>query len=104
MRAIAIVGLALAFGADVPVATAQTEQAVHHYHHLYPPHHVVHHHYAAAPVPATVVTAPVAPPQVAPLGLALPHIAPYPDGKGDEDGLSDDENNCNKGCVGGAPD
>ena len=53
--------------------------------------------------PAPVVAAPPAP-QAAPFGLALPHIAPYPDNKGDEDGLSDDVDNCNKGCVGGAPD
>jgi hypothetical protein len=52
---------------------------------------------------APVVAAPPAP-QAAPFGLALPHIAPYPDNKGDEDGLSDDTDNCNKGCVGGAPD
>ena len=41
----------------------------------------------------------------APFGLALPHIAPYPDGKGDEDGLSEDPNDCNKGCIdGNTPD
>ncbi len=86
-------------------ASAQTEQpAVHQYHHIYHPHHAVHHHhYAAAPAPAAepapVVTAPA--PQAGPLGLALPHIAPYPDGKGDEDGLSEDEDDCNKGCIDG---
>jgi hypothetical protein len=90
-------------------AYAETEQPApyHHYHvhHYVGPHHTVHHHYVAhepAPVAAPVVTA--QPPQAAPFGLSLPHIAPYPDGKGDEDGLSNDEDNCNKGCVGGAPD
>jgi hypothetical protein len=107
LRSVAIVGIALAIGTSAPVAIAQTEQpTVHHYHHIYPHHAVHHHHYVAvpAPGPATVVTAPVVAPQAGPFGLALPHIAPYPDGKGDEDGLSDDEDNCNKGCVGGAPD
>jgi hypothetical protein len=86
-------------------ASAQTEQpAVHQDHHIYQPHHAVHHHhYAAAPAqaaePAPVVTAPA--PQAGPFGLALPHIAPYPDGKGDEDGLSEDEDDCNKGCIDG---
>jgi hypothetical protein len=40
-------------------------------------------------------------PQAAPFGLSLPHIAPYPDGKGDEDGMSEDEDDCNKGCIDG---
>jgi hypothetical protein len=31
----------------------------------------------------------------------LPRIAPYPDNKGDEDGLSEDQNDCNKGCIDG---
>jgi hypothetical protein len=37
--------------------------------------------------------------------LAFPHIAPDPDNKGDGDGLSEDQNDCNKGCVdGNTPD
>jgi hypothetical protein len=89
-------------------AYAQTEPTVHHhYHHTYPPHPTVHHHYVArGPVmaPAPVVEAPP-PPQAAPFGLALPHIAPYPDNKGDEDGLSEDQDDCNKGCIdGNTPD
>ncbi len=47
--------------------------------------------------PAGVVAAP----QAAPFGLALPHIAPYPNNKGDEDGLSEDQDDCNKGCIDG---
>jgi len=105
-----IVALALATVLSGPFAAyAQTEQSTvhHHVHHYYPPHHTVHHHYVAhgptmAPVPATAAMAPA--PQAAPFGLSLPHIAPYPDNKGDEDGLSDDFDNCNKGCIGGAPD
>jgi hypothetical protein len=88
-------------------AYAQSEQpTVHrHYHHYYPPHHAVHHHYAAHnPAPAVggsspVVTAPA--PQTPAFGLSLPQIAPYPNDKGDEDGLSEDEDDCNKGCIDG---
>ena len=88
-------------------AYAQTEQpTVHHHHHHYAPHHTVHHHYVAhgpAMAPAPVVAPPA--PQAAPFGLALPHIAPYPDNKGDEDGLSEDPDDCNKGCIdGNTPD
>jgi hypothetical protein len=85
-------------------ALAQTEQPVvdHHSIHHYPPHHIVHHHYVAhgdGPVAAPVVMAPA--PQAAPFGLALPHIAPFPNNKGDEDGLSEDPDDCNKGCIDG---
>ena len=52
----------------------------------------------AQPWPAGVVAAPQ---QAAPFGLALPHIAPYPNNKGDEDGLSEDQDDCNKGCIDG---
>jgi hypothetical protein len=100
----ATIALALAVALSGSLAAhAQTEQPnVHHHTHHYAPHQTVHHHTVAhGPVmaPAPVVAAPAAP-----FGLALPHIAPYPDNKGDEDGLSDDPDNCNKGCVGGAPD
>jgi hypothetical protein len=88
-------------------ALAQSEPPTvhHHYHHHYVPHHATHHHYVASPAPtgAPVVVAP--PPQTSPLGLAWPHIAPYPDGRGDEDGLSEDTDDCNKGCIdGNTPD
>jgi hypothetical protein len=80
-------------------AYAQTEPTVHHhYQHTYPPHHSVHHHYAAHGLgagPAPTVEAPAAS-HAEPFGLALPHIAPYPDNKGDEDALSEDPNDCNK--------
>jgi hypothetical protein len=87
-------------------AYAQTEQPNVHHHYHYAPHHTVHHHYVAhgpAMAPAGVVVAPPAP-QAAPFGLALPHIAPYPDNRGDEDGLSEDGNDCNKGCIDGNQD
>jgi hypothetical protein len=98
----ATIALALAVALSGSLAAhAQTEQpTVHHHTHHYAPHHTVRHHYVAQPpamAPAPVVVAP----QAAPFGLALPHIAPYPDNKGDEDGLSDDTDNCNKGCIDG---
>jgi hypothetical protein len=92
-------------------AYAQTEQPTpyHHYHvHRFQgPHHTVHHHFVAhnpavAPAPAATIAAPQASPF---FGFAVPHIAPYADGKGDEDGLSEDEDDCNKGCIdGNTPD
>jgi hypothetical protein len=87
-------------------AYAQTEQPTpyHHYqvHRYHGPHHTVHHHFVAHnPAEAPAAGATTAAPQAAPFGLAFPHIAPYPDGKGDEDGLSEDENDCNKGCIDG---
>jgi hypothetical protein len=102
------VGLAILLSGSL-AAYAQTEPTVHHHvHHYVGPHHTIHHHYvehnpAEAPAPAAVVATPA--PQAAPFGLALPHIAPYPDGKGDEDGMSEDEDDCNKGCIdGNTPD
>ena len=109
MKTSTTIALALAVALSGSLAAhAQTEQpAVHHHTHHYAPHHAVHHHYVAhgpAMAPAGVVVAPPAP-QAAPFGLALPHIAPYPDNKGDEDGLSEDPNDCNKGCIdGNTPD
>jgi hypothetical protein len=90
------------------IAQESAEQpTVHHHHYYYPPHHTVHHHHymahgpavAPGPVPGVATSAPA--PQAAPFGLSWPHIAPYPDGKGDEDGLSEDTDDCNKGCIDG---
>jgi hypothetical protein len=104
--------IALAFAA-LPwgslAAYAQTPAHFHRYHvhHFQGPHRTVHHRFVAqnpaeAPAPAAATTsAPTAAPQAAPFGLAWPHIAPYPDNKGDEDGLSEDQNDCNKGCIDG---
>jgi hypothetical protein len=107
---IAALALATVLSGSV-AAYAQTEQPTpyHHYHvhHYVGPHHTVHHHYVAhgpAVAPVPVVAAPPAP-QAAPFGLAWPHIAPYPNNKGDEDGMSEDEDDCNKGCIdGNTPD
>jgi hypothetical protein len=94
------------------VANAQTAEPTPHHH--YPvhhfqgphPHHYVHHRFvahnpAAAPAPTPAAT--TAAPQAGRFGLSWPHIAPYPDNKGDEDGLSEDPNDCNKGCIDGEP-
>jgi hypothetical protein len=101
------IALALAMALSGSLAAyAQTEQPnVHHHTQHHAPHHTAHHHAVAhGPAMAPVVLAPPAP-QAAPFGLALPHIAPYPDNKGDEDGLSEDQNDCNKGCIdGNTPD
>jgi hypothetical protein len=104
------IALALAALLSAPVvAYAQTEQPTpyHHYqvHRFHGPHHTVHHHFVAhnpAVAPAPVPTAAAA--TAAPFGLSWPHIAPYPDNKGDEDGLSEDPNDCNKGCIDGNQD
>jgi len=106
--------LALAFVISLagPVAAyAQTAEPTfpyhhYHYHHFQGPHlrHHVYHHFVAKnppPVTAPVVVAPPPASQAQPFGLSWPHIAPYPDNKGDEDGLSEDQNDCNKGCVDG---
>ncbi len=88
---------------QTPEPTPQQHYQVHHHQ---GPHHTVHHHVAAPnPAPAPVVVAPAPATQAAPFGLSWPRIAPYPDGKGDEDGLSEDPNDCNKGCIdGNTPD
>ena len=103
-------GISLAGPLAVHAQTAEPTVAYHHnpVHHFQSPHHTVHHHFVAhnpAPVVAPVVVASPPAPQAAPFGLSWPHIAPYPDGKGDEDGLSEDPNDCNKGCIdGNTPD
>jgi hypothetical protein len=99
---------ALAFAISfASLSTASTTDGVppatnpHHHHYR------VHHRIPAVrdAVPPPVVVAPPPAAQAAPFGLAFPHIAPYPDGRGDEDGLSEDENDCNKGCIdGNTPD
>jgi hypothetical protein len=108
------IALALAALLSAPLAAAAQSEPPAPYHgdrvhRVEVPHHTVHHRFAAhnqagapAAAPAAATTAPQA---AAPFGLAWPHIAPYPNGKGDEDGLSEDPNDCNKGCLdGNTPD
>jgi hypothetical protein len=112
VRSVAVLGIVLASVLAPPTAFAQAEQTTahrhDHVHHDVGPHHTVHHHDVAhgpamAPVRAAAAIVPA--PQPAPFGLSLPHIAPYPNNKGDEDGLSEDPDDCNKGCIdGNTPD
>jgi hypothetical protein len=99
------IALALVMALSGTRACAQTEQPnAHHHTHHYAPHRTVHHHTVAhgpAMAPAPMVTAPA--PQAGAFGLALPHIGPYPDNQGDENGLSLDPDDCMKGCIGGNP-
>jgi hypothetical protein len=110
VKSIAVLGIALAACGSVPAIVLAQEAAPQ----AAPLHHTVQHHFHngerrhahrsearnLAPA-AAAATAPTAAPQAAPFGLSWPHIAPYPDNKGDEDGLSEDENDCNKGCIDG---
>lgn len=112
VKSIAVRNVALAACVSLPaIAIAQEPgpQAPSGYHHAV--HHHVHHrqryhvHRFEAQNPAVApAAATTAAPQAAPFGLSWPHIAPYPDNKGDEDGLSGNTDDCNKGCVNGAPD
>ena len=115
MRSIIVPSMALAVWALVPATATAQEPApqpasgyhhtVHHRFHNGARHHV--HRFEARQAqpaaPAAAATTPATP--AAPFGLALPHIAPYPNNKGDEDGLSEDQDDCNKGCIdGNTPD
>ncbi|HEX9170357.1 MAG TPA: hypothetical protein VF886_15775 [Roseiarcus sp.] len=77
-------------------AHAQTEPTVHHRYH--------HHHYVAhGAVPAPAAQRPgeaigSEPPQTN--QMFKPYARP---GEGDNDGLSRDPDDCNKGCIGGNP-
>jgi len=99
MKRALIFGLGLSISLAAPAFAAETGDAVKPVHH--PVYHLVHHvyHYAyTEPASgAPNAAAPVAP-------SFFPHIAPYANGQGDEDGLSRDVNDCNKGCIGGNPD
>jgi hypothetical protein len=89
-------------------AYAQTEQSApyHHYqvHRWHGPHHTVHHHFVAHnPTPAPVAQRPGEPVDSGPPQtnqMFKPYAHP---GEGDDDGLSRDPDDCNKGCIGGNP-
>jgi len=87
-------------------AYAQTDQPTihHHTHHHYPPHHAVHHHTVAHnPAPTPVAQRPGEPVESGPPQtneMFKPYANP---GDGDENGLSRDPDDCNKGCIGGNP-
>jgi hypothetical protein len=84
-------------------AYAQTEHPnVHHHTHQHYPSHAVHHHYVAR---APVVTSERAGAEIGAAPFPTdPMFRPYADpGQGDEDGLSQDPDDCMKGCIGGNP-
>jgi hypothetical protein len=93
-------------------AYAQTGQptTIHHHHHYHVhhyvgPHHPVHHPVArdSAPTPESTAQRPGVAMERAPAQtnqMFRPYAQP---GEGDDDGLSDDPDDCMKGCIGGAP-
>ncbi len=108
MKTSATIVLALATLLSSPLAaTAQTEQPTthHHVHHYYATHHTVYHHFvahnpAAAPAPIAQRPGPVESGHPQTNQMFKPYAHP---GEGDDDGLSRDPDDCNKGCIGGNP-
>ena len=92
-----VIGLGAAALLAVPALAADSSATVKtpHRHHV-----ALHHHKVAATsaIPQTA-TAQVAPPATSGAPSFFPHIAPYPNGQGDEDGLSRSADDCNKGCI-----
>jgi hypothetical protein len=104
-----IIALVFAASPAAPLVAAAQTAPYRHYpvHHFQGPHHTAHHRFVAhdpPPVAAPVAASPTPAAQALPFGLAFPHIAPLPNNKGDEDGLSEDVNDCNKGCIDGNPE
>ncbi len=98
MRKITLIGLGAAALLAVPALAQeggpQAKPVLHHHHH--PVRHYGRPSYEAPTARYQAQAAPAAPGVPA----FFPHIAPYPDGQGDTDGLSRDPNDCNKGCIG----
>ena len=88
------IALAITLAAS-PVAAASSNSAA-------PPHHHRHHHHAASPAPEAAAHPQSGAETVAPAPL-WPGLKPYAPGEGDEDGLSRDPDDCEKGCIGGNP-
>ena len=109
VKSIAVPFVVLAACASVPAIAVAQEPAAgaaggyHHtvHHHVHNGQHYRVHRFEAHNPGPTPSAATIAAPQAAPFGLSLPHIAPYPNGKGDSDGLSEDQDDCNKGCIDG---
>ena len=88
MKRVSASGLVVAILATGPASAAASggePGPVHHYRHMY--------HHARRPVE---------PEAVAP--NASSSVAPSPWGESDPDGLSRNQDDCNKGCIGGNPD
>ena len=98
MKEAIIIGIGFVGLFAIPALAQETAAPVGtvHHHHV----HHVHHHVQKTVEPAAVAQpAPAAPSAQ----WFLPHIAPNLNGKGDEDGLSTNVDDCNKGCIGGNP-
>jgi hypothetical protein len=65
--------------------------------------HAYRHMHGAAQSEAIAPNATAQVPPPAPTPIVFPGVAPYPNGQGDEDGLSRHIGDCNKGCIGGNP-
>ena len=99
MKRSIVIGLALATAVAVPAFAGESyrdRKPVHHRHAYRHLHRVVQ-----PPAITPSANGQASPGTSAP--TAFPTIKPYPDGKGDEDGLSRSINDCNKGCIGGNP-
>jgi hypothetical protein len=91
-------GVALGIILSVPTLAAEAGgNAMIHHHHMY--RHIDGFVRSVAIAPNA--TAQVPPPATTP--VVFPAITPYPNGQGDEDGLSRHIGDCNKGCIGGNP-
>ncbi len=88
--------LIMVLGFAAALASPAFAAEVHH-------HHVYRHvHRTTGPVEMVPNATALVPAPVSPQSW-FTHIAPYPPGQGDTDGLSRDINDCNKGCIGGNP-
>jgi hypothetical protein len=94
MKMSVALGIAVATVLAVPALADSGDGASIRHHHAYRHLHRAVQSQSVPPRP----TAQVPPP--AP--IAIP-VAPYPNGQGDEDGLSRHIGDCNKGCIGGNP-
>ncbi len=98
--------LAIALSGSLAAYAQSEEPTIHHhthFHHYYGPHHTVHHHFVAhesAPAPTAAAQRPEAVESPQANQMFRPYAQP---GEGDDDGLSRDPDDCNKGCIGGAP-
>jgi hypothetical protein len=93
------IGVAIAAVVAIPSIAAEGASNLKTLHHRY-----LHRHSHRIVEQAAISRS--ATPQVRPPGFApivFPTIAPYPNGEGDEDGLSRHIGDCNKGCIGGNP-
>ena len=106
MNSTLVVGIALAGGMALSTLAIAQEAArplaptAHYHYHRHVHHHVLRHvkTEAAQPAPLHAYV-----PHTAPAPSTLPAIAPSPNVKRDEDGMSEDVNHCNMGCIGGNP-